>query len=701
MESEINQSLDKIVESLKKLEMSTKSIEIFTNQMKNMNESLNQLSETTSQLDATKVLSYFQNFNLLVTTLKNIGGLKNTLQDVKEAFSNVITYIMNFVTNIGISTTIVEGLSAALTFLSAHPIIAVIGAIGLVVGALAIFDSANDDSTEAIYRSSEAIEAQKERLESLNDEIRNMSSDNKQSIASIISDYDLLSDYIDRLEGISVNGIVDSENLQEAQFYIEQINKIMPDSISLTKDGKLNIEGSTDALKANIEMLKKKAVAEKQAEKYAEIMSKELEIKREYNQAEQEYFGTLQEIVALENRNGELNDEERERLEYLNERLPSLKENYTNVSYSMSELNKASEDFNLSMEALNGTVEDQANSLVSSWTSIDENGRASFSSMAAALNEFNIQHTELSNSNSEKAKEEAEVYSIAGDKMIEKMVQKSLQYGLSYSQMIEEAEKSGVHINEIEKKKLKESYDYYDKNYSDKLTKQLLSGDQTVLNEQIMFSKLSEVQKAQLLEAYERFKLSGENTGYEYMAALLISLKNNNGEVNEQTQKMIDDLEAMAYDADPAVYIKALPPSSSSINKIENLLDNLSRNRKMTISVGVSAAAKAVQIIGASIKGFASGGFPDTGELFVAREAGPELVGRINGKTAIANNDQIVSGISSGVFNAVTSAMKGINTNGHMNIHATFVMDGEVIGKQVIKYHNGVVNRTGHSPLMI
>ncbi len=701
MESEINQSLDKIVESLKKLEMSTKSIEIFTNQMKNMNESLNQLSETTSQLDATKVLSYFQNFNLLVTTLKNINGLKETLQTVREAFSNVITYIMNFVTNIGISTTIVEGLSAALTFLSAHPIIAVIGAIGLVVGALAIFDSANDDSTEAINRSSEAIEAQKERLESLNDEIRNMSSDNKQSIASIISDYDLLSDYIDRLEGISVNGIVDSENLQEAQFYIEQINKIMPDSISLTKDGKLNIEGSTDALKANIEMLKKKAVAEKQAEKYAEIMSKELEIKREYNQAEQEYFGTLQEIVALENRNGELNDEERERLEYLNERLPSLKENYTNVSYSMSELNKASEDFNLSMEALNGTVEDQANSLVSSWTSIDENGRASFSSMAAALNEFNIQHTELSNSNSEKAKEEAEVYSIAGDKMIEKMVQKSLQYGLSYSQMIEEAEKSGVRINEIEKKKLKESYDYYDKNYSDKLTKQLLSGDQTVLNEQIMFSKLSEVQKAQLLEAYERFKLSGENTGYEYMAALLISLKNNNGEVNEQTQKMIDDLEAMAYDADPAVYIKALPPSSNSMKDIEKLIDNLSRNRKMTINVGVNVATKIAEIAKESIKKFASGGFPDTGELFVAREAGPELVGRINGKTAVANNDQIVSGISSGVFNAVTSAMKGINSKGNMNIHATFVMDGEVVGKQVIKYHNGVVNRTGRSPLMI
>lgn len=98
---------------------------------------------------------------------------------------------------------------------------------------------------------------------------------------------------------------------------------------------------------------------------------------------------------------------------------------------------------------------------------------------------------------------------------------------------------------------------------------------------------------------------------------------------------------------------------------------------------------------------FAEGGFPETGQLFVAREAGPELVGRINGKTAVANNDQIVTGISSGVYNAVRSAMQGNGGNGNMNIHATFVMDGEVVGKQVIKYHNGVVKRTGTTPLMI
>ena len=49
------------------------------------------------------------------------------------------------------------------------------------------------------------------------------------------------------------------------------------------------------------------------------------------------------------------------------------------------------------------------------------------------------------------------------------------------------------------------------------------------------------------------------------------------------------------------------------------------------------------------IFGFASGGFPDAGQLFVAREAGAEMVGSLGGHTAVANNDQIVEGIREGV----------------------------------------------------
>lgn len=71
-----------------------------------------------------------------------------------------------------------------------------------------------------------------------------------------------------------------------------------------------------------------------------------------------------------------------------------------------------------------------------------------------------------------------------------------------------------------------------------------------------------------------------------------------------------------------------------------------------------------------SVDLFASGGFPTQGQLFIAREDGrSEMVGRIGGKTAVANNDQIVAGIAAGVssanddvVNAVFSAARQIIT---------------------------------------
>lgn len=52
------------------------------------------------------------------------------------------------------------------------------------------------------------------------------------------------------------------------------------------------------------------------------------------------------------------------------------------------------------------------------------------------------------------------------------------------------------------------------------------------------------------------------------------------------------------------------------------------------------------------IKGYAAGGVVTTGQMFIAREAGPEYVGTMGNHTAVANNEQIVTGIASGVASA-------------------------------------------------
>ena len=50
-----------------------------------------------------------------------------------------------------------------------------------------------------------------------------------------------------------------------------------------------------------------------------------------------------------------------------------------------------------------------------------------------------------------------------------------------------------------------------------------------------------------------------------------------------------------------------------------------------------------------SIPRLATGGFVDEGQLFIANEAGAEMVGAMGRRTVVANNEQIVEGISAGV----------------------------------------------------
>lgn len=58
-----------------------------------------------------------------------------------------------------------------------------------------------------------------------------------------------------------------------------------------------------------------------------------------------------------------------------------------------------------------------------------------------------------------------------------------------------------------------------------------------------------------------------------------------------------------------------------------------------------------------NLQWYAQGGFPAAGQLFVANEAGPELVGKMGNRNAVANNNQIVEGIKAGVFEAVLDAL--------------------------------------------
>ena len=86
----------------------------------------------------------------------------------------------------------------------------------------------------------------------------------------------------------------------------------------------------------------------------------------------------------------------------------------------------------------------------------------------------------------------------------------------------------------------------------------------------------------------------------------------------------------------------------------------------------ISKAAKALGLEGTphfDFYTYATGGFPDTGEFFMARENGiPEMVGKIGNRTAVANNTQIVEAIEQGVYRGTASANESASATPIYNV---------------------------------
>ena len=92
-----------------------------------------------------------------------------------------------------------------------------------------------------------------------------------------------------------------------------------------------------------------------------------------------------------------------------------------------------------------------------------------------------------------------------------------------------------------------------------------------------------------------------------------------------------------------------------------------------------------------NLQWYAKGGFPEMGQLFIANEAGPEMVGKMGSRNAVANNNQIVDGIKNGVFEAVLDAFNasGIldrdDTEKEVTLEFTLKADSETLYKVVRK----------------
>lgn len=125
-------------------------------------------------------------------------------------------------------------------------------------------------------------------------------------------------------------------------------------------------------------------------------------------------------------------------------------------------------------------------------------------------------------------------------------------------------------------------------------------------------------------------------------------------------------------------------------------------NDKLTVSIEGKASYapgyksnKTCEFPGKLSGGYASGGFPDRGDYFFANENGrAEYVGSIGGKTAVANQDQIVQAIAS-----AATAIAG-NTNNSNKQHLTIQIGSKTLYDGQIEYQNNQISKYGTSKFL-
>lgn len=162
---------------------------------------------------------------------------------------------------------------------------------------------------------------------------------------------------------------------------------------------------------------------------------------------------------------------------------------------------------------------------------------------------------------------------------------------------------------------------------------------------------------------------------------------------------------------------------ATAIQKVKDLWDDLKNKKQLKLSATFndtfSGAIKSawnkiakslnsfidkIPVVGGKIPdvptfaGYANGGFPQVGEFFVAREAGPEMVGKIGNQNAVANNNQITQGIAIAVANANREGNALLRQQNELLMGILQKETGinyKDIGKAAKRYSHEEFNRTG------
>lgn len=648
----------------------------------------------------------FTNSNsTLGTFVKGIASLNSTT----GMFQGVSTAITALGKGLGVMTVEATGavtstglLGGALSFLASNPLVAVAGGIAIATGALVLFSSGMKGHVDV--QKEELISAQK-----LTDKLKEQASEwkkaNKEARDSALAGQEntlVAQDYANRLYNIvDANGKV-TGSVNSAKAYVEELNSRLGTNIEIHDGVIQNWEEEKQKINEAIEALKREAEIEAYREQYIKAKKQENDAqiqlnnaKAKYNESlekEKEYRAQIDEAIA----NGmpvsyELQKQYQNQCAITGEYGQAVE----NAESKVTSINEALNNYNKAIQTTDGTVESSTAFIVEQYGVLAKDGSYTYSSLVNGLNELGKKCDENGETWKTLSKTEQEASKKAREQLLSDLATKAFKQGKTYEEMLSTAKAKGAQLTDADKQELKKQYNNLVKQAEDiKNAKSQQNKDLLALLDKYGIDKSSKTSKRYQKELKEAQK-NGTEQGKAYIDELAKKISSDGSKASDKAGNVGKDSKEKfeKHKADFKVDTK------SATNSISNALSTIPSSKTMKLKLTTDTKTLKVGDQGFSVKLFAKGGFPDTGQMFIAREAGPELVGRIGRKTAVANNDQIVQGIAS----AVRGAMSGVGmlSGGTTRIVVQNVLDGRQIGESVIEYHNGKVKQTGQSPLMV
>lgn len=691
---------------------------------------------------------------------------------------------------------IVSKLGEALIWLVNNPIALVATAIGLLVGAFALFGSQEEDTEVNIEDCSETIQEQAKAVDDLASSMDNATSSFDDAMNSAKANAESITDAISRLKELSgKTGVIDTSDLAEAETLVKKINEVLGDVFEISSDNRLVQKKTNDELKQSVEFTKQKAEEEAKYQLKLEATKAQMEAQYNVKLSEKRISEMESENEELE-KNIALYKEAAENLPYgtqkrneYNEKISDasekLKQNKTDLLAEKETLEKANKTLNDSSDMLSMLADEErkANTATTELTTALYDFYSTFDLSDKQAESIDALTSTLV-SNIEKMRsatdEESSDLKKKNEEKIAEYVKLAENYNLTYDQMIEIIEKKGANLNDEEKRQLKESLDNQ-KNKQEKELKQFKQSKDDVFEElkksNDNMSKESEQGYNSLLDSLYKHngKVSKEySKQYEYMLDILRHHKvdvtsetgdmygqlfsllvNSNGDISREQLEHYADLLTMAIesgDEEGSSFISKLKESISSDDISPEVMeqwligqgimdDPLETSVKVNGAWDVATGARNIldKIINPALKttakvtnstkesnrvrdeflgklkdlsasawisntydawdsfrryfannpinavadltigltsaigswfsgGYATGGFPPVGQLFIARESAPEMVGTLGGRPAVANNDQITDGIYRAVLQAQRDAGNNHNDSGDLYI---------------------------------